>query len=89
MSFNYTEEMKTHLRKLEEQVQEVLILMEEGKSCLEVVEKLSEVRNDSDKASAYIVAENLRQCILAGVRSGNLDTSDRITEAIELLVKSR
>jgi len=89
MDYNYTDEMKTRLRRIEGQVRGVLRLMEEGKSCKEVVAQLSAVRNASDKAIAQIVAENLQQCILAEQAAGNNDTGKMVKEAVELLVKSR
>ncbi|MET3846328.1 MULTISPECIES: metal-sensitive transcriptional regulator [Paenibacillus] len=89
MDYNYTDEMKTRLRRIEGQIRGVLRLMDEGKSCKEVVSQLSAVRNASDKAIAQIVAENLQQCILAEQEAGNMDTGKMVKEAVELLVKSR
>ncbi|MBO7743779.1 metal-sensitive transcriptional regulator [Paenibacillus sp. MWE-103] len=89
MDYNYTDELKTRLRRIEGQVRGVLRLMEEGKSCKEVVAQLSAVRNASDKAIAQIVAENLQQCIQAEQAAGNYDTGKMVKEAVELLVKSR
>ncbi|WP_080837406.1 metal-sensitive transcriptional regulator [Cohnella massiliensis] len=89
MEYNYTDSMKTRLRRIEGQIRGVLRLMEEGKSCKEVVAQLSAVRNASDKAIAQIVAENLQQCILAEQAAGNQDTGKMVREAVELLVKSR
>ncbi|MBB6669295.1 metal-sensitive transcriptional regulator [Cohnella nanjingensis] len=89
MDYNYTDEMKTRLRRIEGQIRGVLRLMDEGKSCKEVVSQLSAVRNASDKAIAQIVAENLQLCILAEQAAGNTDTGKMVQEAIELLVKSR
>lgn len=89
MEYKYTDSMKTRLRRIEGQIRGVLRLMEEGKSCKEVVAQLSAVRNASDKAIAQIVAENLQQCILAELAEGGKDTGKMVQEAIELLVKSR
>ncbi|SFJ30999.1 DNA-binding transcriptional regulator, FrmR family [Paenibacillus sp. UNC496MF] len=89
MDYNYTDELKTRLRRIEGQVRGVLRLMEEGKSCKEVVAQLSAVRNASDKAIAQIVADNLQQCILAEQAAGNHDMGKMVKEAVELLVKSR
>lgn len=89
MEYNYTESMKTRLRRIEGQIRGVIRLMEEGKSCKEVVAQLSAVRNASDKAIAQIVAENLHQCILSEQAAGNKDTGKMVQEAVELLVKSR
>lgn len=88
MNYEYTDEIKARLRRIEGQVRGVLRLMEEGKSCKEVVAQLSAVRNASDRAIAQIVAENLQQCILAEQAAGN-DAGKIVKEAVELLVKSR
>lgn len=88
MPYDYSDEIKARLRRIEGQVRGVLRLMEEEKSCKEVVAQLSAVRNASDKAIAQIVAENLQQCILAEQEAGR-DTGKMVKEAIELLVKSR
>ncbi|WP_407083159.1 metal-sensitive transcriptional regulator [Paenibacillus aurantius] len=81
--------MRRRLRRLEGQVRGVLRLMEEGKSCKDVVSQLSAVRNASDKAIAHIVAENLQQCLMAEQAKGTQDTGKMVHEAVELLVKSR
>ena len=88
MEYIYTEEMKTRLRKIEGQVRGVLRLMDEGKSCKDIVSQLSAVRNASDKAIANIVVENLQQCMLDEQASGR-ETSKLVQEAVALLVKSR
>jgi DNA-binding FrmR family transcriptional regulator len=88
MDYEYNEEIKKRLRRIEGQVRGVLRLMEEGKSCKEVVNQLSAVRNASDKAIAQIVAENLQQCLLEEQAAGR-DTNKMVQEAVELLVKSR
>ncbi|WP_226000083.1 metal-sensitive transcriptional regulator [Paenibacillus sp. BJ-4] len=88
MDYNYSDELKTRLRRIEGQVRGVLRLMDEGKSCKDVVSQLSAVRNASDKAIAQIVAENLQRCILEEQETGG-DTDKLVKEAIQLLVKSR
>jgi DNA-binding FrmR family transcriptional regulator len=88
MDYDYSEDIKRRLRRIEGQVRGVLRLMEEGTSCKEVVSQLSAVRNASDKAIAQIVADNLQQCILEEQKAGG-DTSKLVQQAVELLVKSR
>lgn len=88
MEYNYNDDLKRRLKRIEGQVRGVLRLMDEGKSCKEVVSQLSAVRNASDRAIAQIVAENLQQCILEEQSAGG-DTHKVVKEAIELLVKSR
>lgn len=88
MAYEYNDEIKKRLRRLEGQVRGVLRLMEERKDCKAVITQLSAVRSAADKAIATIVAENLEQCILEEQQSGG-DTKKIVKEAIELLVKSR
>ncbi|CAH1190403.1 MULTISPECIES: metal-sensitive transcriptional regulator [Paenibacillus] len=89
MEYSYPDEIKTRLRRIEGQIRGVLRLMDEGKSCKEVVAQLSAVRNASDRALAQIVAENLQHCILEEQANGNYDPGKMVKEAVELLVKSR
>ncbi|GIP54210.1 MULTISPECIES: metal-sensitive transcriptional regulator [Paenibacillus] len=84
----YSDDLKRRLKRIEGQVRGVLRLMEEGKSCKDVVSQLSAVRNASDKAIAQIVADNLQHCLLKEQAEGHT-TEKLVKEAVELLVKSR
>lgn len=88
MAYEYNDEVKKRLRRLEGQVRGVLRLMEERKNCKDVITQLSAVRSAADKAIATIVAENLEQCIIEEQAAGG-DTKRLVKEAMELLVKSR
>ncbi|GEC91038.1 MULTISPECIES: metal-sensitive transcriptional regulator [Brevibacillus] len=88
MDYNYSDDIKRRLRRIEGQVRGVLKMMDEQKNCKDVVAQLSAVRNASDKAIAQIVAENLQRCLLEEQAVGG-DTSKLVKEAVELLVKSR
>ncbi|MED1780988.1 metal-sensitive transcriptional regulator [Brevibacillus fortis] len=88
MDYNYSDDIKRRLRRIEGQVRGVLKMMDEQKNCKDVVAQLSAVRNASDKAIAQIVAENLQRCLLEEQATGG-DTSKLVKEAVELLVKSR
>ncbi len=88
MEVQYSEDLKRRLKRIEGQVRGVLRLMEEGKSCKDVVSQLSAVRNASDKAIAQIVADNLQECLLKEQAEGH-NTDKLVREAVELLVKSR
>jgi DNA-binding FrmR family transcriptional regulator len=88
MSMEYDESVKKRLRRAEGQIRGVLKMMEEEKSCKDVVSQLSAVRNAVDKAIAYIVAVNLERCILEEKEAGH-DTGKLVQEAVELLIKSR
>jgi len=84
----YDESMKRRLRRAEGQIRGILKMMEDGKSCKDVVSQLSAVRSAIDKTMALVVAVNLEQCILEEKASGG-DTNKVVQEAVELLVKSR
>jgi len=88
MDYNYSEDIKRRLRRIEGQVRGVLKMMDEQKHCKEVVAQLSAVRNASDRAIAQIVAENLQRCLLEEQEAEG-DTGKLVKEAVELLVKSR
>lgn len=88
MKVQYSEDLKRRLKRIEGQVRGVLRLMDEGKSCKEVVGQLTAVRNASDKAIAQIVADNLQHCLLKEQTEGG-ETDQLVKEAVELLVKSR
>jgi len=88
MDYNYGDDIKKRLRRIEGQIRGVLRMMDEQKNCKEVVAQLSAVRNASDKAIAQIVAENLQRCLLEEQAAGR-DTGKMVKEAVELLVKSR
>ncbi|MDQ0297606.1 DNA-binding FrmR family transcriptional regulator [Salibacterium salarium] len=84
----YTTEMKNRLKRVEGQVRGVQKMMNEDKDCKDVVYQLSAARSAIDRAMAYIVAENLEECIREQMENGG-DTSQYVQEAIELLGKSR
>lgn len=86
--YHYDDDVKRRLRRVEGQVRGVLKMMEEEKSCKDVVSQLSAVRSAVDKAIAYIVATNLEKCILEEKETGN-ETGKLVQEAVELLIKSR
>lgn len=88
MQYEYSEDLKARLKRIEGQIRGVLRLMDEGKPCKEVVSQITAVRNASDKAIAQIVADNLRKCVLEEEENG-LDPEKLVREAVELLVKSR
>ncbi|MCL6452713.1 MAG: metal-sensitive transcriptional regulator [Alicyclobacillus sp.] len=84
----YTDPMKHRLRRIEGQVRGVLQMMDQGKSCKEVVTQLSAIRAAVDRVTLYVVGENMEQCIREEVAGGG-NADKVIREAIELLMKSR
>lgn len=87
MSSTYPTELKSRLQRIEGQLRGVVKMMDEGKSCKDVVAQMKAVRNATDKAIAQIVAANLKDCLINDVGQGQ-DPEKLVNEAIELLVKS-
>lgn len=84
----FTPEIKNRLKRIEGQVRGVLRMMEEEQECKDVVNQLSAVRSAVDRSIGYIVAKNLTQCVQEQ-QSENIDQSEVVEEAIQLLIKSR
>jgi len=55
--------IRTRLRRAEGQIHGVLRMLEEGRSCEEIVTQLMAVRTAVDRAAAEIVASHFDQCL--------------------------
>ncbi|OEH84828.1 cytoplasmic protein [Desulfuribacillus stibiiarsenatis] len=76
------------IKRIEGQAKGIHKMMEEGRSCKEVIHQLSAIRSATDKLIVNIVAENIEYCVLQDIEQGN-DIKDTMQQAIELLIKSR
>lgn len=85
---NYNDKVKHRLNRIEGQVRGVLGMMEQDKSCKEVVTQLSAIRSAVDRVIMYVVGENMEQCIRDEIAGGG-NADQVIQEAINLLMKSR
>ncbi len=88
MELEFTPEIKNRLKRVEGQVRGILRMMEEEKECKDVISQLSAARSALDRVIAYIVAQNLQQCVEDQYEKGE-NSSEVVNEAIQLLVKSR
>ncbi|MGA8942835.1 MAG: metal-sensitive transcriptional regulator [Thermoactinomyces sp.] len=87
---HYNDDAKKRLRRIEGQVRGVLRMMDENKSCRDVVTQLSAIRSAVDRSIAYIVAYNLEYCLRKELEKGeNANTEDFLEEAINLMVQSK
>lgn len=84
----YNDQMKHRLRRLEGQVRGVLGMMEDGRSCKDVVHQLTAIGSAIDRVTMYVVGANMEQCIRDEIATGK--PADKvIQEAIDLLMSSR
>lgn len=86
--YEYNQETKNRLKRIEGQVRGVLKMMEEDKECKDVITQLSAARSAMDRAIGYIVAKNLETCIKEAEEEGG-SAEDLINEAVNMIVKSR
>lgn len=84
----YNDAVRNRLKRIEGQVRGVLNMMDDGRTCTDVITQLSAIRKAVDRAIATVVAENLERCIRADVENGSGER-DAIQEAIDLLVRSK
>jgi len=84
----YNDLLKNRLRRIEGQVRGILQMMENEKTCKEVVTQLSAVRSAVDRVIMFAVGENMEHCIREELEGGG-KADLVIQEAITLLIKSR
>lgn len=76
------------LKRIEGQLNGVRRMMYAGQDCQNVITQLSAIRAAVDRTISVIVAENLVDC-LKGAQANNEDVTEVVTQAMQLVVKSR
>lgn len=84
----YDKKIVNRLKRSDGQLHGVLKMIEDGKSCEEIVTQLSAVRSSIDRTISLIVSENLVECVQESIKEGN-SSEESIQQAIQLLMKSR
>ena len=84
----YDAKVTARMKRMEGQLRGILRMMEEEKDCKEVITQLSAVRSAVDRTIGVIVSDNLVEC-LSKEDANDLDKSELVKQAVELLVKSR
>ena len=81
--------MKSRLKRIEGQIRGILLMIEEEKSCKEVITQLTASRSAIDRTIGLIVGKNLEHCLREEFEKGEISNESLIQEAVQLLVKSR
>lgn len=84
----YNQQTKNRLKRVEGQVRGILKMMEENKDCEKVINQLSAVSSAIDHTIGIIVSENLKNCLMEQIVSGD-QSEDLVKNAVNLLIKSR
>ena len=74
------------LSRLEGQIRGISKMLEEDRSCQDVVTQLSAVKAGIDKVIALMVTENLMTCV---VEENTKEQRDKVEQALKLIIKSR
>ncbi|SDJ30519.1 metal-sensitive transcriptional regulator [Proteiniclasticum ruminis] len=74
------------LSRLEGQIWGISKMLEEDRSCQDVVTQLSAVKAGIDKVMALMVTENLLTCV---AEENTEDQREKVEQALKLIFKSR
>ena len=84
----FDRKVTNRLKRIDGQLHGVLRMMDEGQDCQDVITQLSAIRAAVDRAIGVIVAENLVDC-LKEAQANNEDVTEVVSQAMQLVVKSR
>jgi len=72
------------LKRIEGQVRGIIKMIEEDKSCEEILIQISSVKSALHKSGQVILEGHLQHCVLDGIREGKEEeTIKKLTSAIE------
>ncbi|MFS8523793.1 MAG: metal-sensitive transcriptional regulator [Limnochordales bacterium] len=78
-------DLVARLRRIEGQARGIQRMLEEGRSCEDIVTQLSALRNAVEKVATHVILENLEACILSG--QPDIDPKDAVREAKRLMLR--
>jgi len=68
-------------------IEAVKRMLEENRSCTEVLIQLAAVRGAVEKTGKLVLEDHLESCVRAAVQEGNLETSwDELVEALDTFI---
>ncbi|MFD1472324.1 metal-sensitive transcriptional regulator [Companilactobacillus mishanensis] len=80
--FVSSDQIKLRLKKSYGQLDGIMKMMDDGRSCEDVLVQLSAVKSSIDKAMKLVIAENIRQCV------DGADT-EKLQHSLDLLLKTK
>lgn len=85
----YDKAVINRIHRLQGQINGALKMMEEGKNCKDVVTQLSAAKSALNRTMNVIVSENLVECVKETMNNPDEKMDELVSEAVELLNKSR
>jgi DNA-binding FrmR family transcriptional regulator len=89
VNMDYNAPTKNRVKRIEGQLRGILKMMEEHKDCKEVITQLSAARTAIDRTIGVVVSNNLVECVQKESDLGEKSMEQLVSEAVNLLVKSR
>ena len=78
------ESVKKRLKRIEGQIRGIIRMIEEDKSCEEILIQIGSAKAALHKTGQVILEGHLHTCVLDGIREGNEDeTINKLSNAIE------
>jgi len=72
------------LKRIEGQVRGVIKMVEDGKSCEDLLIQISSIRSSVNKTGQFLMEEYLNNCIIEGIRRGRAnDAIRKLTTALD------
>jgi len=79
-----SEAIVKRLKRIEGQVRGVIRMVEDGKSCEDLLIQISSVRSSVNKTGQFLMEEYINNCIIEGIRRGRgNDTIRKLTTALD------
>lgn len=85
----YDAKVINRVKRLEGQIKGILRMMEENRDCKDVITQLSASRSAIDRTIGVIVSSNIIECMEKLDQEGERTPEEIVSEAVNLLVKSR
>lgn len=84
----YNKKMINRIHRIQGQLNGAIKMMEEEKSCKDVISQLSASKSSIQRLMGIIISENLVECVKMSEENSE-DSQALINEAVELLIKSK
>lgn len=83
---NYDKKNISRINRAVGQLQGISRMMDEERECVDIVTQLTAVRSSIDSLIGKIVADNLKDCLLAADDNEDL-REEKIAQAIKMIIK--
>lgn len=86
-SHTHTKAVINRIARTSGHLTRVRSMIEEGRDCSEVLIQLAAVRGAINKVCEIIMKDHLEHCIVDAVETGDKESLDNLSRAVELLLK--